>query len=185
MTTSNVSKPGAAPGFTLVFGGARSGKSRFAQQRAEARWRHPLYLATAEVQDDEMAERVRRHRDGRGARWTCIEEPVEIVGALERVPDACDGILLDCATIWLSNILLREGRQAVAGRTSDLLAALCAAPREILVVSNEVGLGIVPDTPLGREFRDLQGWLNQDLAAAAGTVVLIAAGLPLCLKGSL
>ena len=169
----------------MVFGGARSGKSRFAQQRAEARWQHPLYLATAEVRDDEMAERVQRHRAGRGARWTCIEEPLDLVGALGRVPVDCDGILLDCATIWLSNILLQEGREAIAGRTRELLAALRASPREMLIVSNEVGLGIVPDTPLGREFRDLQGRLNQDLAAAASTVVLIAAGLPLCLKGTL
>ncbi len=185
MTTSHAVQPGAAPGFSLVLGGARSGKSRFALQRAEARWRHPLYLATAEVRDDEMSERVQRHRAERGARWACIEEPLDLVGALARVPDGCDGVLLDCATIWLSNILLKQGRDAVASRTRALLAALRDSPRETLVVSNEVGLGIVPDTPLGREFRDLQGWFNQDLAAAATTVVFITAGLPLCLKGGL
>ena len=185
MTTSSALFSRAPQSFTLILGGARSGKSRFAQQRAEARWQHPLYLATAEVQDDEMADRVKRHRASRGARWTCIEEPLNLVGALNRLPSGCDGVLLDCATIWLSNILLQEGRDAITLRTRELLAALRDSPREIIIVSYEVGLGIVPGTPLGREFRDLQGWLNQDLAAAASTVVLITAGLPLCLKGAL
>jgi adenosylcobinamide kinase / adenosylcobinamide-phosphate guanylyltransferase len=167
----------------LVLGGARSGKSRYAQRLAEITFRHPLYLATAEIRDEEMADRVRKHRKKRGPRWRCVEEPLDIASVLRRPPRGCDGILVDCATLWLSNVLLKEGARAVRSRQRALRQTLRQRGCDVILVSNEVGMGIVPEHPLGRQFRDLQGWLNQDLAATADTVVLVVAGLPMILKG--
>ena len=169
----------------LVIGGARSGKSRYALESAERRWPTPLYLATAEGGDEEMRRRIELHRQARGPRWRCAEEPLDVAAILRSPPAPCDGILLDCVTIWLSNVLLREGREGVARRRADLLAALRASGPDVILVSNEVGMGIVPPSELGREFRDLAGWLNQDLAAVAPQVVFVVAGLPLALKGAL
>lgn len=168
----------------LIFGGARSGKSSFAGKLAEKWFRRPLYLATAEAGDREMAERIRMHRRARGARWACVEEPLEIAGVLGSLPP-CDGVLLDCLTLWLSNVMHREGAAAVARRTEELVVALRKAGKPVIIVSNEVGLGIVPNSRLGREFRDLAGWLNQDIARSSDTVVFVAAGLPLVMKGVL
>lgn len=172
------------PRTVLVLGGARSGKSRFALSLAERWWPRPLYLATAEVADDEMKERVALHRQARGEHWGAAEEPLEIASIIRRPPPGRDGILLDCVTIWLSNVMLKEGEGAVRGRLDDLVDALRSSPLGIVLVSNEVGWGIVPATPLGRRFRDLAGWANQDLAAAADAVALVVAGLPLMLKGA-
>lgn len=173
------------PNVTLILGGARSGKSSFAQSIAEQQWKSPLYLATAEVLDREMEERIHLHKTKRGSRWACLEEPVHLAQAIAKPHPGRDGILVDCLTLWLSNVLLKEGSAAVATRKAELLKTLTAPPMDIVLVSNEVGMGIVPDTELGREFRDLQGWLNQDVATVADTVVFVAAGLPLILKGSL
>lgn len=169
----------------LILGGARSGKSRYALQLAEHRWRRPMYLATAEVLDAEMAARVKAHRRARSKRWACLEEPREIAGIIRggRPGVKRDGILVDCLTLWLSNLLLKEGERAIAVRQKALLAALRRAPQGVILVSNEVGLGIVPEYELGRTFRDCAGRLNQALAKLADTVVLITAGLPLVLKG--
>ncbi len=169
----------------LILGGARSGKSRYALRLAERRWQHPLYLATAEAQDAEMARRIAAHHRARGPHWRCIEEPLEIAAILKNRAVKADGILVDCLTLWLSNVLLKEGPGAYARRRQALLAAVRKMRRNLILVSNEVGLGIVPEHELGRTFRDLAGWLNQDLAAAADTVVLVTAGLPLALKGTL
>ncbi len=169
----------------LVLGGARSGKSSFAQQLAERRWKRPLFLATAEVLDEEMARRVRKHRRARGARWRCVEEPLEIAGVLAHGPANTDGILVDCMTLWLSNILLKEGSGAIQKRRQTLLESVKKIRRDLILVSNEVGMGIVPENELGREFRDQAGWLNQALAAEVDTVVFVVAGLPLVLKGTL
>lgn len=171
----------------LILGGARSGKSRYALQLAERRWRRPLYLATAEVLDAEMAARVKAHREARGKRWRCVEEPLEIAKVIQGAPSTMkrDGLLVDCLTLWLSNVLLKEGETAVGIRQKELLAALCRAPQDVILVSNEVGLGVVPEHQLGRIFRDCAGRLNQELAAAVDTVVLVAAGLPLIMKGHL
>ena len=174
-----------APAITrlLVIGGARSGKSRLAQDLAARQWRHPVYLATAEILDDEMADRVRRHRRARTRRWRCVEEPLEIARIIRQGVPGTDGILVDCLTIWLSNVLLKEGRGAFARRRDELIKALRQARQDVILVANEVGLSVVPEYELGRTFRDLAGWLNQAVAKEADTVVFVAAGLPLVLKG--
>lgn len=166
----------------LVLGGTRSGKSAHAQHLAETRWQHPLYLATAETLDPEMVKRVQLHRQQRGAKWGCTEEPLDLARVILATDPPRDGILLDCATLWLTNVLLKEGEPAVQTRKRDLIAALKASPCEVIIVSNEVGMGIVPDSALGRSFRDLQGWLNQELAAIADSVIFVIAGIPLTLK---
>lgn len=172
-----------SPTVTLILGGARSGKSSFAQRLAEQRWKKPLYLATAEILDQEMEDRVRLHKAKRSKRWACVEEPLDLARSLSRRHLGRDGILVDCLTLWLSNVLLKEGATSVRKRKAALIKALSSPSTDIILVSNEVGMGIVPESPLGREFRDLQGWLNQDVAAVADTVVLVSAGLPLVLKG--
>ena len=169
----------------LILGGARSGKSRLAQDIAARRWRRPAYLATAEILDDEMAERVRLHRRTRARRWHCVEEPLEIAKIIRRGVPGTDGILVDCLTIWLSNVLLKEGRGAFARRRDELVKALRQARQDVILVANEVGLGVVPEHALGRTFRDLAGWLNQAVAKEADAVVFVTAGLPLVLKGRL
>ena len=151
---------------TLILGGARSGKSWHAQRLAETRWRHPVCLATAEAKDREMRARIRCHREARPNHWRTIEEPLDIARVLARPPADSDGVLVDCVTLWLSNVLLEEGPRAIAGRSDALLRALEAAPCDVILVSNEVGLGIVPERRLGRVFRDEAGRLNQRLAAA-------------------
>jgi len=167
---------------TLVLGGARSGKSTYALKLAGKMFRRPLFAATAEAVDDEMAERIAAHKKSRGRRWRCIEEPLDLAGVLAG-DRRCDGILLDCVTVWLSNVLVREGEKAAERRERQFLAGLKKARVPVIVVSNEVGMGIVPESKLGRRFRDLAGWLNQALAAAADEVVFVAAGLPVRLKG--
>jgi len=169
----------------LILGGARSGKSRLAQDMAARRWLHPVYLATAEILDDEMAARVRMHRRTRARRWHCVEEPLEIAKIIRRGIPGTDGLLVDCLTIWLSNVLLKEGRGAFARRRDELVKALHQTRQDVILVANEIGMGVVPEHALGRTFRDLAGWLNQAVAKEADTVVFVAAGLPLVLKGRL
>jgi adenosylcobinamide kinase / adenosylcobinamide-phosphate guanylyltransferase len=169
------------PRLTLVLGGARSGKSRHAEALARATGLKRVYLATAQAFDDEMRERIAQHRADRAAHgWTTVEEPLDLPAALGRASASDATALVDCLTLWLSNVILAE-RDVAAGQDA-LLTALAAAPGPVILVSNEVGLGIVPETPLGRRFRDAQGRLNQAVAAAADSVVFLAAGLPLTLK---
>lgn len=169
----------------LILGGARSGKSRYAVHLAEKWFRKPLYLATAEALDEEMAERIEIHKKARGTRWSCTEEPLDVAGVLRRLPAEHDGVLLDCVTLWLSNVLIREGEDGFQQRRKELLSALRNVRHGVILVSNEVGMGIVPEAELGRKFRDLAGRLNQDLAAEADMVVLVTAGLPSILKGEI
>ncbi len=169
----------------LILGGARSGKSRLAQNIAARRWRRPVYLATAEILDDEMADRVRLHRRTRTRRWRCEEEPLEIARIIRRGIPGTDGLLVDCLTIWLSNVLLKEGPGAFSQRRDELVKALRQARQDVILVANEVGMGVVPEHALGRTFRDLAGWLNQAVAKEVDTVVFVTAGLPLVLKGRL
>ncbi|WP_284176711.1 bifunctional adenosylcobinamide kinase/adenosylcobinamide-phosphate guanylyltransferase [Rhabdaerophilum sp. SD176] len=166
---------------TLVLGGARSGKSRHAEALARQTGLSRLYLATAQPFDEEMRERIRQHRvDREGDGWQTIEEPLDLAGAITRASAADAVLLVDCLTLWLSNLMLAD--RPVAPETAALLGALATASGPVILVSNEVGLGIVPETPLGRAFRDAQGRLNQHVAALADHVVFMAAGLPLTLK---
>lgn len=165
---------------TLVLGGARSGKSVRAQALAEASGDARIYVATAQALDDEMRDRIARHRAERGVGWSTVEAPLEVAEAVAAAPDGAV-VLLDCLTLWLSN-LMHHGRDAEA--ETKALEAACAARRgPVVMVSNELGLGLVPETPLGRAFRDAQGRLNQAMAARAARVEFVAAGLPLVLKG--
>jgi adenosylcobinamide kinase/adenosylcobinamide-phosphate guanylyltransferase len=169
---------------TLVLGGARSGKSRHAEAlvAAHAGARGTMiYLATATAGDAEMAQRIATHRARRGARWTTIEEPLELGAAMLRHSRADQPVLVDCLTLWLSNLMLAGRDLDVAARQLVETLPLLAGPA--VLVSNEVGLGIVPDNALARRFRDAAGLLNQQVAAVCPRVVLMAAGLPLILKG--
>lgn len=167
------------PPVTLVLGGARSGKSAYAERLIEARGQG-LYLATGEAGDAEMAERIRRHRERRGAAWATLEVPLDLAPSLARHARPDRPILVDCLTLWLAN-LLGAGRD-VETAAEELLTTLPRLAGAVVFVANEVGLGIVPPTPLGRTFRDHAGRLNQAMAAAADRVVLVVAGLPLVLK---
>lgn len=170
------------PQLSLVLGGARSGKSRFAERLVSATGRARVYLATAEAWDDEMRARIDAHRTDRGQGWRTVEAPRDLAPVLAGVKaDEC--VLLDCATLWLTNALLAE--RDLRAETDGLLAALAACPAPVVVVSNEVGLSIVPENALARRFRDEQGRLNQRLAEQAGLVVGVMAGLPFVLKGRL
>lgn len=170
------------PALSLVIGGARSGKSRIAESLVVHSGRPRTYIATAQAFDDEMRDRIARHRIDRGPDWTTIEAPLSIAEALAECK-AEFTVLLDCATLWLSNIMLSG--QDVAENCHILVDTLCKSPCPVVVVSNEVGWGIVPDNRLARDFRDAQGRLNQMIAARAGLVVGVMAGLPIVLKGQL
>lgn len=167
---------------TCVLGGAASGKSAFAEEFTRSRDMRMTYLATSRVLDDEMREKVARHAARRDAAWRVVEEPLE-PGAVLAGLDAGDICLIDCATMWLSNHLL-EGSELTAAQ-DRLLAAIEATPAAVVVVTNEVGHGVVPDNALARQFREAQGRLNIALAAQADLVVQVIAGLPLALKGAL
>jgi adenosylcobinamide kinase / adenosylcobinamide-phosphate guanylyltransferase len=167
---------------TLVLGGARSGKSAFAEKLVRDSGLARIYLATATSGDDEMKARIAQHRAQRGDGWTTIEEPLALVDALTREAIHGRAVLVDCLTLWLSNLMLAERDPDVEARR--LTRFLGVAKYPIVFVSNEVGLGLVPDTALGRRFRDAQGRLNQVVAACVPNVVFIAAGLPLWLKNS-
>ena len=167
---------------TLVLGGARSGKSSWALRHAEETYASYLFLATAEIRDDEMAERVRLHRAARGPAWKLVEEPIHIADVLCSNAGRVEAVLIDCMTIWLSNILLTKGREAVPAYQEGLLKALARRGVSVIAVANEVGTGIVPEHRLGREFRDLAGIFNQKLAAQADRVILTVAGIPVQIK---
>lgn len=166
----------------LVLGGARSGKSSWALQYTENNYDSYMFLATAQVMDDEMAERVRLHKEDRGPQWKLREEPLAISHVLKTGCEGVDAVLIDCMTIWLSNVLLQKGAETVPAYGDELLDALARSDQSIIIVSNEVGSGIVPEHPLGRQYRDMAGSLNQKLAGASDKVVMIVAGLPVYLK---
>jgi adenosylcobinamide kinase/adenosylcobinamide-phosphate guanylyltransferase len=166
----------------LVLGGARSGKSSWALEHVETLYDSYAFLATAEVMDEEMADRVRLHKEVRGPKWQLKEEPLEIAGILDTGVCDVEAVLIDCMTIWLSNVLLQKGEEMVPSYQNALLEALARSDQSVVIVSNEVGTGIVPEHPLGRLYRDMAGSLNQKLAAAADKVVMIVAGLPIYLK---
>ena len=172
------------PPVTLVLGGARSGKSTHAEKLVcgtlSSVARPAVYIATAQAGDVEMATRIMAHRARRGVAWTTIEEPLKLSEALGQAAAHAKPVLVDCLTLWLSN-LMHAGAD-IDHATDDLLAGLEGYAAPVVFVSNEVGLGVVPDTPLGRAFRDAQGRLNMRMAERADRVILMTAGLPLTMK---
>ncbi|MEO0882630.1 MAG: bifunctional adenosylcobinamide kinase/adenosylcobinamide-phosphate guanylyltransferase [Pseudomonadota bacterium] len=165
----------------FILGGARSGKSRRALALAESIGAARIFIATAEAWDDEMAERIARHQAERGPGWSTRETPLDLVVEFGRLDAQIDVCVVDCLTLWLSN-LMHHGRDLEI-ETKRLCKAISASEIPIILVSNEVGLGIVPETPIGRAFRDAQGRLNQAVAHVCDRVEFVAAGLPLTLKG--
>ncbi len=168
------------PPVTLILGGARSGKSQYGERLLEARSGHLLYVATAQAGDAEMAARIARHRARRGERWETVEEPLELVAALRAARGEEGAVLVDCLTLWLSNLL--HARRDPVAEVDHLLAALPDLARPVVFISNEVGLGIVPENALARAFIDHAGRLHQRLGEAAQSVIFMTAGLAMPLK---
>jgi adenosylcobinamide kinase/adenosylcobinamide-phosphate guanylyltransferase len=169
----------AGRSLTFLLGGARSGKSTHAEKLVTALPAPWTYIATAQAYDDEMAERIALHRTRRGESWSTVDAPLDLAQALRAVPDN-RAVLVDCLTLWLSNHMLAH--QDINGLSAELEDVLAAPRGQWFVVSNEVGLGIVPDNALGRRFRDAQGRLNQRVAAVAARVFFMVAGLPMQVK---
>jgi adenosylcobinamide kinase/adenosylcobinamide-phosphate guanylyltransferase len=176
------------PRVTLVIGGGRSGKSRFAQSLAEsccASASCRAYIATAEPIDDEMKARIAAHRADRSDRFVTVEEPLDLAGALTHLGDDIAVALVDCLTVWLGNLIFHQGaREDRYEQERELLKLLADPPCEVILVSNETGMGFIPADAESRAFRDHAGWLNQDVAALSDTVVLMVAGIPVVLKGA-
>ena len=170
---------------TLITGGSRSGKSGTALCLAEP-YSPKIFIATAEACDDEMRDRIRRHRADRSPDFRTIEEPLDLAAALRTAADSDAQVtVVDCLTVWLGNLMHRHGdTQDDFPEVQALLDTVTFYPGRLLLVTNEVGMGVVPDTPLGRRFRDLAGTVNQQLAARVDRVVLVVSGIPLTLKGT-
>jgi len=168
----------------LITGGCRSGKSRFALDYADQYFSKKLYLATCEVLDEEMAERVENHKKIRGPEWQTVEEPIEIADKIRQYGDKVEVILLDCMTLWLSNLLMK-GRidSTVMNEIDTLIESIIHSQTSLIIVSNEVGMGIVPADPLSRRFRDLSGMANQKIAEVVDTAIFMVSGIPIFLKG--
>lgn len=170
---------------TFVLGGARSGKSSYAEKLVEGTSKdlglQPVYLATGRAFDKEMESRISIHRDRRGGEWQTVEEPLDIVGALEKHAGHDRFVLVDCLTLWITNLMMAE--QNIAAETETLVTALPRLSGPVVFVSNEVGLGIVPENRMARDFRDHAGFLHQAVASVADEVYFMAAGLPLKMKG--
>ena len=164
----------------LVIGGARSGKSRYAQARAEALDARLVFIATAQAFDDEMTDRIARHRADRGLRWMTVEEPLDLPAAISTHSSEGSAVLVDCLTLWASNLLLADHDPTVAAQALTEAISSCRGP--LILVANEVGLGIVPGNALARRFRDYAGLINQAVAAAVGEVVMTVAGIPVPIK---
>ena len=172
---------------TLILGGVRSGKSSFAQRLA-AKGNYVLFLATAEAGDAEMTARIKAHKESRPAEWDTLEEPLELAAALSPVVGDYDVVILECLTLWVSNLMLREPETSGAKvdiplRVRELMETYGNGTASWIIVSNEVGLGVIPPTRLGRDFADELGRANQQIAAEADFVYFMAAGLPLQIKG--
>lgn len=171
-------------GCMLAVGGAKSGKSRFALDVCRGLNRKCIFLATAQALDLEMEERIKRHQAERGGEWLTIEEPINVVDRIRSLDSEDTAILLDCLTLWLNNLYMKYGedQETIEQAIEGLIQQLSIIQGAIVVVSNEVGMGIVPDTPLSRRYRDNMGYMNQRIAHLARKVVTVMAGLPLVLK---
>jgi len=169
----------------FITGGCRSGKSRFALDWTNRHFSKKLYLATCEVLDEEMARRVEMHKKIRGPEWQTIEEPLAVVEKIKQYENEIEVILFDCMTLWISNLLMKwNDEQKIMDEVERLLETVKRTPSSFILVSNEVGMGIVPADPLGRRFRDIAGWVNQKMAESADTVVFTVSGIPIFLKGN-
>ena len=168
----------------FITGGCRSGKSRYALDYANQHYSKKLYLATCEALDEEMAQRIEHHKKMRGPEWQTIEEPIEIVEKIRQYGDKVEVILLDCITLWLSNLLIKWNDDLrVMEEVNQLIDTIKQSQTFFIMVSNEVGMGIVPAEPLSRRFRDLSGMANQKIAEMADTVIFTVSGIPIFLKG--
>jgi adenosylcobinamide kinase/adenosylcobinamide-phosphate guanylyltransferase len=172
-----------SPEVILVTGGSRSGKTACALGLA-MQHNNRLYLATAQAFDDEMRDRISRHRKERGGNFQTLEEPLDLTGALGRIPEGTDIVLIDCLTVWLGNLMHKNGPQTEPfAEVKAFLKVIENPPCSLVIVTNEVGCGIIPHEAMTRNFRDHAGWLNQDVAKIAGKVIFVTCGLPLVLKG--
>ena len=168
----------------LITGGCRSGKSRYALDYANRHFSTKIYLATCEALDEEMAQRIEHHKKMRGPEWQTVEEPIEIVDKIRQYQDKVEVILLDCITLWLSNLLIKWNDDLrVMEEVNQLIDTIKQSQTFFIMVSNEVGMGIVPAEPLSRRFRDLSGMANQKIAEMADTVIFTVSGIPIFLKG--
>ena len=168
----------------MITGGARSGKSRYGEQRTRQLGNRLAYVATAEAKDQEMAQRIATHRKSRGDDWITVEEPLEVRAALAALRGKADCALVDCVTLWISNLVLSQGTNEARQNVEDLIRSFPGLNFHLIFVTNEVGWGIVPDNELAREFRDLAGWTNQRLAEVAHEVILMVSGIPVIVKGT-
>lgn len=166
----------------LILGGARSGKSRYAEQRALDCGKSVVYIATARAGDEEMRSRIEQHRQRRPTDWQVIEEPIHLSAVLQAHVDSERCVIVDCLTLWLSNLLLDEAPNRLSQERDELLSTIDRLPGDIILVSNETGLGVVPMGQLTRRFVDEAGWLHQALAEKSQRVVFMVAGLPMMLK---
>ena len=170
----------------LITGGARSGKSRYAMELAGGHEGGRVYIATAEPVDADMRGRIEKHKEERGEMFTTIEEPLDLAGALGSVPEGAGVAVVDCLTVWLGNLMHHhcegEGEGELPG-VAEFLEILGAPPCDLILVTNEVGMGIIPENRLARSYRDTLGRLNQEVARRAGQVVLMVSGLPVAIKG--
>jgi len=170
---------------TLVTGGSRSGKTACALELA-LKHENRVYLATAQAFDDEMTDRIRRHREERADRFQTLEEPLDLAEALDRLPEETDVVLIDCLTVWLGNLMHKNGpKPDPYDEVKAFLKAIEKPPCHLVIVTNELGSGIIPHDAMTRTYRDHAGWLNQDVAKRADRVLLVACGLPLTLKNKL
>jgi adenosylcobinamide kinase/adenosylcobinamide-phosphate guanylyltransferase len=170
----------------FVTGGCRSGKSSFALDYANKQFRKKVFLATSQALDDEMERRIAQHRKARGHDWTTIEEPIKLTETLASLKANCEVVLIDCLTIWISNLLMDgETEERIIFRTENLIEGMKKIGQSIMIVSNEVGSGIVPENKIARIYRDIAGIVNQKVAVFSDTVVLTIAGIPHVIKGKL
>lgn len=167
---------------TLITGGARSGKSNHSLELASS-YKNKVFIATARVMDGEMEDRISKHKKERGNAFTTIEEPLDLAASLKNLPEETDLALIDCTTVWIGNLMFeRENEEEPFIEINEFIEALISAPCDVIIVSNEVGMGIVPDNAMARKFRDIAGRLNQDIAKIAAKVILTVAGMPVQLK---